>query len=308
MVGRILHRIRRKLRVMREPEPESILPLRRPLTLPSEVAERELRSFLAGVRPAGAPPEEMARYCQEDFERFVLTWQLTEGLTGDCLELGANPYFTTMLLRRFSRLALTLANYFGPHTSTGALDQEVVFPNWETGRPDRVVVPTHHFNVEKDPFPFADAEFDVVLFCEILEHLLENPLQPLLEIGRVLKPGGVLILTTPNVARLENIARLLAGENIYDPYSAYGPYGRHNREYTMTELKRLLGHAGFSVEKAFSADVHANQTNVYFSVSKLAALVDQGADLGQYLFIRARKVSLAKEGRPNWLFRSYLDH
>ncbi len=32
------------------------------------------------------------------------------------------------------------------------------------------------------------------------------------------------------VSRLENVCRMIAGVNIYDPYSGYRPYGRHNRE------------------------------------------------------------------------------
>src|SRR4051794_13254260 len=88
----------RPLPPARPPRPAGLYPLRRPLPLPYGVGAAELRRFLLTVRPDGAPADEMARYCAEDFERFVLTWDLARGLTGDCLELGANPYFTTMLL------------------------------------------------------------------------------------------------------------------------------------------------------------------------------------------------------------------
>jgi len=71
-------------------------------------------------------------------------------------------------------------------------------------------------NVERDPFPFADATFDVALFCEVIEHMQMDPLHALAELNRVLKPGGTLVLTTPNAARLENVSALLAGHNVYD--------------------------------------------------------------------------------------------
>jgi SAM-dependent methyltransferase len=305
MLGRILRKIGDKIRRSRQPRPDKILPLKRQLPLPSGITQAQLRAFLASVHPAGAPAEEMARYCQEDFERFILTWHMTEGLSGKCLELGASPYFMTMLLRRFRTCELTLANYFSPQIPTGLLDQEVCFTNWQTNRPDRVVLMTHHFNMEKETFPFANASFDVVLFCEILEHLLDDPLRPLLEIGRVLKPGGTLLLTTPNVCRLENVARLIAGENIYDPYSGHGAYGRHNREYTLAELRRLLQHAGYTIDEAFSADVHANRTNHFVGILKLLPLVDRAADLGQYLFVKARNDGKRKTRKPGWLYRSY---
>src|SRR5437868_7830198 len=115
MLGRILRRLKREVRTRSEPRPETLCSLRRPLHLPQGITTPALRAWLATVHPAGAPPDEMARYCGEDFERFVRTWHLSDGLEGACLELGANPYFTTMLLRRFSPLALTLVNYFGPH-------------------------------------------------------------------------------------------------------------------------------------------------------------------------------------------------
>ena len=80
------------------------------------------------------------------------------------------------------------------------------------------------------------AHFDHILFCEVLEHLTNHPLRAVLQLKKVLKPDGMLVLTTPNAARLENVVAFIEGRNIYDPYSAYGPYGRHNREYTRHEL------------------------------------------------------------------------
>ncbi len=59
-------------------------------------------------------------------------------------------------------------------------------------------------------------------------------------IKRVLKTGGTLILTTPNVTRSEKLACFISDSNSYDQYIVYGPYGRHNREYNRHELQYLL--------------------------------------------------------------------
>lgn len=163
-------------------------------------------------------------------------------------------------------------------------------------------------NIEADDIPF-DGKFDAILFCEVLEHLVNDPVTALLRIKRSLRKDGHLILTTPNVNRLENVARMIAGANIYDPYSGYGPYGRHNREYNKHELALLLSHVGFEIEEMFSSDVHENRSNAYYPVKTISenihGISNRVLDLGQYLFVRVKNIREEKRGKPNWLYRSY---
>lgn len=284
--------------------PRADFPLAPHLPLPAGMSESALAAFLERVCIMDAPPAEMLNYCRSDFRRFVYTWGLAQSLGGTALELGANPYFTTMLLREFSNLDLTLANFFMDGLpSAGA--QEVTYTTVD-GRPSQSVTFTFdHFNTETQAFPYPDASFDVVFFCEIIEHLLMDPLHALREIHRVLRPDGSLILTTPNVARLENVARLISGANIYDPYSGYGPYGRHNREYNRHELHLLLTYAGFEPDQSFTADVHPNNAYVYANRDALKSQLDyRKGDLGQYLFTRSRKRPIARDKKPEFLYRS----
>jgi SAM-dependent methyltransferase len=163
----------------------------------------------------------------------------------------------------------------------------------------------HALNVEAERFPFDDGSFDVVLFCEVIEHLLLDPVTALSEMHRVLKVGGTLVVTTPNLARLENVGRLAAGANIYDPYSGYGPYGRHNREFIRHELIQLLEFTGFSPTSHFTADVHSHATANFIDPARLAGLVEHRLpDLGQYIFCAATKTHSPRDGRPSELFRS----
>lgn len=111
-----------------------------------------------------------------------------------------------------------------------------------------------HANIEKDRLPFDDNTFDVILFTEVIEHLVYNPQKALKEIYRVLKPDGLVILTTPNAISLNKIIILLERKNIkwggYKEFYKGSLYRRHNYEYTLEELKDLFNEAGFKIVKS----------------------------------------------------------
>ncbi len=259
--------------------------------------------MLTSVAIEGGNAGELASYAEEDCNRFLYTLDLVPSGPGSLLEIGANPYFVSLLLKTFrTDLRSSRVNYFGG--PVGKAEQTVTVMN--EGR-----LQSHRFdyvnaNIEVDRLPFEDESFDVILYCEVLEHMTGDPMRSLLELKRLLRSDGRLILTTPNVARLENVARLVAGANIYDPYSGYGPYGRHNREYTRHELCRLMAICGFSENLVFTADVHENRAHHFVETSRLAALLSsRSADLGQYLFSRWTNNGPAQNLKPSWLYRSY---
>lgn len=292
--------------VRRRKKPDVIFPLTPPIPLPASVSEQQLFDFVTSVRVQDAPEAEMRAYGTHDFRRFVYTWGLASDIKGKCLELGGNPYFTTMLLNKFTNLDISLANYFG-HENNGECTQAVDYFELNGGDKKTEKFTFQHFNIENDSFPYADGEFDLVIFAEIIEHLLNDPCKVLREIKRVLKSNGTLILTTPNVARLENVARMISGANIYDPYSGYGPYGRHNREYNRHELVQLLQFEGYEPTNCFTADVHANDAQAFCNIENIADLLRfREHDLGQYIFVKAiARPYDSKIKRPAWLYRSY---
>ena len=149
----------------------------------------------------------------------------------------------------------------------------------------------------------------MVLYCEILEHLTFDPVLVISELNRILKIGGHLIITTPNVARFSNIKRIFAGENIYDPYSGYGPYGRHNREYTLGEVQHILATIGFSIEQAYTATITQNGLSEMEQESNknLAMFTQRENDLGEYIFVRAIKTGECPKNRSSIFYRSRQD-
>jgi SAM-dependent methyltransferase len=105
-------------------------------------------------------------------------------------------------------------------------------------------------DLSRDVLPYEDQTFDVVNFSETLEHLNFNPLPVVKELYRVLKPGGIVLITTPNALRLGSRIRLLMGHNIFADLKnlCWGdPYSAHYREYSLSEVAKLLQWGGFGV-------------------------------------------------------------
>jgi SAM-dependent methyltransferase len=265
--------------------PSQLVPWPEPLT--------EVIAHLAGAGPEGADPAEMLGYATADAARFVLTAQLAlaDG-PRRALEIGSNPYFMSRLLRgRDPELELAGTNWFG---APGVLSQDVVDH-------EGTVVATFRsdlFDVETHPFPHGDGSFDLVLFCEVIEHLVADPVHAVREIHRVLQPGGRLVLTTPNVARAANVTMLVQQRSIYDPFSRHGLHGRHNREYSAEELFDLLAGNGFEVVRHLTRPVHGRTE---LDAAWWAADDDDGH--GDYHFVEAVRRDPTAVHRPPWLYR-----
>ena len=69
-------------------------------------------------------------------------------------------------------------------------------------------VPVTQLDLNTHPLPYPDASFDLVTCSEVLEHV-ENYRAVLREIRRVLKPGGLMVITTPNVLNMKSRLRYL---------------------------------------------------------------------------------------------------
>ncbi len=167
------------------------------------------------------------------------------------LELGAPPFLTTLCLERAWPGRLTLAG--DAATDERRLAERLVSAD---GSRDKVYE-FDVFNVETDEFPYPDGTFDVVIAAEIIEHLALNPVWALAEIHRILRPGGRLIITTPNVLSLERLdVYLHGGSPAVDRYVPVLGYGaRHNREWHPEELRELLEATGFVIEHLVVRDL-----------------------------------------------------
>jgi SAM-dependent methyltransferase len=104
-------------------------------------------------------------------------------------------------------------------------------------------------DLTKNTIPFGDAMFDAVSFSEVLEHLPANGVMPTLrEIARVLRPGGIVVATSPNLVSLMNRLLLLLGKSPFHLPVAEDFHGcqtyPHIHLYTVSEFEALCRHAG----------------------------------------------------------------
>jgi len=91
------------------------------------------------------------------------------------------------------------------------------------------------------PWELPDAAFEVVWAGEVIEHVLDTAAW-LSEVRRVLRSGGVLLLSTPAHGRL-TLLRLALSRRAFAEH--FEPRGDHLRFYARDTLSRLLEDFGF---------------------------------------------------------------
>lgn len=116
-------------------------------------------------------------------------------------------------------------------------------------------------DVETKPLPFADGTFDVVFSGETIEHQVDTDWM-LSELNRVLKPGGILILTYPNIRTVLSIGMMLLD---MPPMYAARYRAPHYRDFTLRTIKLALRNHGFDLQKAIGSSFFLPKIGEYGS-------------------------------------------
>lgn len=157
------------------------------------------------------PPATPAEHCLRLMHLRAYDEAVARGAGRDVLDVGCNTGYGTM------RFAPVAGRVVGVDVSPRAI--EAALERTSDGRPEFLL--TTGFEL-----PFAPGSFDLVTSFQVLEHV-PDPRAFLRELARVLRPGGMVILATPNAA-----TRL---------YPGMTPWNRfHVHEYLATELAELL--------------------------------------------------------------------
>ena len=263
----------------------------------AEMTRLELLDWLSTWAPEGSDPQEMRGYIRQSTGRYLASARLLEREAprgAKVLEIGSDPYYLPLFLRQIRPdLQWTGTNWGGTQLTEPQVGKTI---DKKTGQSTEIAYVSYNVEGTTDG-PLAKESYDVALYCEVLEHLFADPVQSLENLHGLLRPGGHLLLTTPNPARLYNLQRLVLRQSFYDPISGYGPYGRHNREYAVGELRDLLENVGFDVVSATTIE-----TTHDWLYRRAAAKLGYGE---HHLIWAKRRPGKAKRYRPEWLYRSF---
>lgn len=133
--------------------------------------------------------------------------------------------------------------------------------------PEHIGVTPAKVNIDQEPLPYDDASFDIVTSSEVIEHL-ENYRRAVREMARVLRPGGVLVLTTPNVLNMKSRLRYLFSGF----FNLFGPLPVRN-------------------DRLYSTGGHITPIPYFFLAH---ALMDAGFDGIQVSFDKRQRTSMAQ--------------
>lgn len=137
-------------------------------------------------------------------------------------------------------------------------------------------------------------KFDVIICMAVIEHIPHTPKYFLQKLCSKLKKGGILILDTPNLTRLENRDNLSNDistfQNIRSQFNSDIPWAGHHREFTMDELIYFLKELKFHNIYSKRFDYHifgknsVNQNEIHELSKKLIddTMLDTNLIAGQY--------------------------
>ena len=251
-----------------------------------------------------APPDPLFReYLDTHLTRLTKTLEITPpgGPEDRVLEMGAYLQITPALRSKLG-YGEVRGCYYGP---AGTSERRAAVST----EGERFECDLDLFDAEKDVYPYPDGYFATVLCCELVEHLFEDPMHMMSEINRILRMGGHLVLTTPNLASLRAISGILQGYHpgLFPQYIKPSKTGetdpRHNREYTPREIRTLLEDSGFEAVRLETGSFREELRPELVWVRRLLERYMLDTDLrDEDIFAVGRKTGAVRARYPEWLY------
>jgi SAM-dependent methyltransferase len=144
--------------------------------------------------------------------------------------------------------------------------------------------------------PYPDASFDAVVCVRVMHHF-SDPAPVVSELGRIVRPGGVLVLEYANKRNLKAIARRLLGGQSWSPFeTGSAQYKPFHFDHSPVDVRRALRRAGLRVEAMRAVSLFRIPALARRLPQELAAVEARlQAPLGSItpapsVFVRARRV------------------
>lgn len=214
-------------------------------------------------------------------------------LKGKLLEVGTSKVYPLVLQELVPGLQVHVTDYDLSKPPKGSLTIS------EGDRSRKV--PVYRVDIETTPLPVEDETFDYIICGEVIEHLERDPMFMMSELNRVMKPNGLLVLTTPNIASSHGVSRILQGADpyFYMQYRKAGTLDRHNYEYSPRSIAQVMKASGFS-GKIWTEDSFGAPATTNIEILRKAGFSLE--HIGDNIFTVGRKVGPVLERYPSVIY------
>jgi SAM-dependent methyltransferase len=228
-----------------------------------DVAEAEIAALLASARRLDAEtpddPAERRRYIDYHLHRYAQTFRMAAAVVQPgtrVFSLGSAPNDIELLLMHYRGADVTGSAFRGSDT------REHIKVEYELDGGYRYTTTVHLRDFARDMLPTPERPHDVVLAFEVLEHMMQSPRRLLSEARRVLRPGGLLLVTTPNAQFWPRILYAVKGRCYPDVDFHDQIEARHHHVFSLPELTGTIESVGFEISHTRYVDFWNNELEI----------------------------------------------
>ena len=217
---------------------------------------------------------------QSEFEEFQLLFEhINKG--SKVLDIGTG-----------SGIASLLANSYGAEVIT--LDNVKISGKSALENISNKGIKTIDADIMSGELPFEDDSIDIIIFRDVIEHLLHSPKIVLEEFYRILKTKGKCFAVTPNAVRLSVRIKVLLGNSNWSNINLFwnSKYnGHHHHEYTASEFNGVFEKTNFRIIKFLMKENRINEL-AFSSLSDLKTTPKKRLSKTNFLYSFIQKILL----------------
>jgi len=234
-----------------------------------------------------------------DFERYLFSLELLKQIPDfenkKFLDIGTGIALMPMALKNLGAQVSGLDYFIFPESENEMFaiqEMEALQKIWEKN-----TVKVYNSNIYNAQLPSEIQSVDVIISEAMIEHL-KDPKKFLTTAYSLLKPGGYLLVTTPNLATFLKRLRFLLGRSPNWPIEEFFKAGEnftgHWREYTMKELVYMCEKSGFEIVQTHNKNLLTKfkgwrnwRKNIRALVMSISSLVPNGREM-HYVLCRKK--------------------